>query len=160
MASFFGLSGSHNDIKVLHLSPLFAKLAEDQAVDVNFSINCHNYSMGYYHTDVIYPGWVAFVKSISQPREAKRTYFTKAQKAARMDVEHAFRVLQSHFALGNIMKAYVIMYNMIVENERVVDHDEHFSYEEEKVQLFHKHYGSIAEFFYAYTRIMGNKTHH
>ena len=49
--AFFGLPGSHNDINVLHRSPLFAKLAEGQAPKVDYSINGHDYTMGYYLVD-------------------------------------------------------------------------------------------------------------
>lgn len=53
--AFFGLPGSHNDISVLHRSPLFARLAEGQAPQVNYEINGHNYTITYYHVDRIYP---------------------------------------------------------------------------------------------------------
>ena len=86
--------------------------------------------MGYYLADGIYPSWANFVKSISQPMGNKKKYFAKAQEAARKDVERAFGVLQSRFAivrgpssvwdtetLENIMKACVVMHNMIIEDE-------------------------------------------
>jgi hypothetical protein len=96
----FGLPKSHNDINVLHRSPLFAKLVEGQAPEVNFSINGDDYSMGYYPANVIYPSRAAlFVSSIPQPSGAKRTYFAKA-RAAMKDVEHTFGVLQSCFAIA------------------------------------------------------------
>jgi hypothetical protein len=55
---FFGLPGSHNNINLLHLSHLFAmfaRIADGQAPKVDFIINGHNYNMGYYPTDGIYP---------------------------------------------------------------------------------------------------------
>jgi len=72
----------------------------------------------------------------------KRQYFAKAQEAARKMVERAFGVLQSRYAivrgpgrmwdietLSKIMRACVIMHNMIVEDERfVVDPNERFEY--------------------------------
>jgi hypothetical protein len=45
--AFFGLPGSLNDINVLHHSHLFAKLAEGEGLEVNYTINGHNYTMGY-----------------------------------------------------------------------------------------------------------------
>jgi hypothetical protein len=36
--TFFFLPGPYNDIKVLHRSPLFAKLAEGEAPQVNYNI--------------------------------------------------------------------------------------------------------------------------
>jgi hypothetical protein len=59
------------------------------------------------------------------------TEFAKAQEAARKDIERAFGVLQARFVivrgparfwdmqtLNNIMTTYVILHNMIIEDER------------------------------------------
>jgi hypothetical protein len=93
------MPGSHNDINVLQRSPIFARLAEGQGSQVNYSINVNDYSMGYYLVDGIYPSRVTFVKTIHEPQGNKKKYFTNAQEACRKDVEHAFGVLQSHFAI-------------------------------------------------------------
>jgi len=133
---------SHYDINVLHRSPLFDNLAEGRAPEVNYSVNGHDYNMGYYLADGIYPSWATLVKSITLPMGNKRQYFAKAQEAARKMVERAFGVLQSRFAivrgparfwdietLALIMRACVIMHNMIVEDEGfVVDPNERFDY--------------------------------
>jgi hypothetical protein len=87
--------------------------------------------MGYYLADGIYPSWATFVKTIPEPQGNKKKYFAKAQEACRKDVERAFGVLQSRFAivrgaarlwdedtLHDIMMACIIMHNMIVEDER------------------------------------------
>ncbi|XP_004301522.1 PREDICTED: uncharacterized protein LOC101292908 [Fragaria vesca subsp. vesca] len=129
--SFFGLPGSHNDINVLEHSPLFADLREGRAPPVNFRVNDHDYKMGYYLADGIYPSWSTFVKTIPCPQGEKAKNFAKAQEGCRKDVERAFGVLQAHFAivkgparfwdretLQKIMKACVIMHNMIIEDER------------------------------------------
>jgi hypothetical protein len=84
---FFGLPGSLNDINVLHHSHLFAKLAEGEASEVNYTINKNNYTMGYYLAYEIYPQWATFVKPIRRPRDNKAKYFTEAQAASRKDVE-------------------------------------------------------------------------
>ncbi|KAK9983643.1 hypothetical protein SO802_033168 [Lithocarpus litseifolius] len=94
----------------------------------------------YYLPDGIYPKWSTFVKTIPSPLGDKRKLFAKTQQAYRKDVERAFGVLQGRFAivrgpaqffyhetLQDIMKACVILYNMIIEDERdeaeVVDFD-------------------------------------
>ena len=86
--------------------------------------------MGYYLADGIYPNWATFVKTISLPQGSKNKHFAAAQELARKDVERAFGVLQARFAivrgparfwdeetLANIMKACIIMHNMIIEDE-------------------------------------------
>jgi len=171
--AFFGMPGSHNDINVLHRSPLFAKLAEGRAPEVNYTINGHDYTMGYYLADGIYPSWATLVKSISQPMGNKNKYFAKAQEAARKDVERAFGVLQSRFAivrgaarlwdtetLGNIMKACVIMHNMIVEDEGVVDPTERFDYVGQNVEPSHESNCTLNEFIEAHKRIRDKEIHH
>ncbi|XP_059451103.1 uncharacterized protein LOC132181892 [Corylus avellana] len=51
----FGLSGSHNDINVLEQSSVFFEFVEEHAPPANYLINDHNYKMGYYLADGIYP---------------------------------------------------------------------------------------------------------
>jgi hypothetical protein len=97
--AFFGLPGSHNDINVLERSSVFTELAEGRAPLVNYSINGNNYTMGYYLADGIYPTWSTFVKTIPSPQGQKKTHFAQKQEEARKDVERAFGVLQSRFAI-------------------------------------------------------------
>ncbi|XP_061962463.1 uncharacterized protein LOC133682951 [Populus nigra] len=138
--AFFGMHGSLNDINVLDWSPILAALAESRTARVNYTINGHEYIMGYYLADEIYPNWSSFVKTIPRPLGAKRKYFASKQESARKDVEQAFEVLQSRFAivrgpvqywdeetLAYIMKACIIMHNMIIEDKGamnlVFDHE-------------------------------------
>ena len=79
--AFFGMPGSHNDINVLQRSPIFARLAEGEGPRVNYSINGHDYLLGYYLADGIYPSWATFVKTIPEPQGNKNKYFAKAQEA-------------------------------------------------------------------------------
>uniref|UniRef100_A0A0D3CQE2 DDE Tnp4 domain-containing protein n=1 Tax=Brassica oleracea var. oleracea TaxID=109376 RepID=A0A0D3CQE2_BRAOL len=101
------------------------------APKVKFKVNNHTYRMAYYLTDGIYPNWSTFIQSIPLPQGPKAEKFAKKQESARKDVERAFGVLQSRFAIvknpallwdkekiGKIMKTCVILHNMIVENER------------------------------------------
>jgi hypothetical protein len=95
--ALFGLPGSNNDINVLHRSHLFDILAQGDAPAVKYTLNRHNYDMGYYLADVIYPNWSTFVKTIKAPSSLKAKYFATAQEAQRKDVKCAFGVLQARF---------------------------------------------------------------
>ena len=95
-------------------------------MDNNDNQNFNNYSN--YGTN---PKWAAFVKTIKSPVLQKHKLFAQHQEAVRKDVERAFGVLQARFAfirkpcliwddrfMGKIMKACIIIHNMIVEDER------------------------------------------
>ncbi|XP_020245164.1 protein ALP1-like [Asparagus officinalis] len=129
--AYFGLPGSNNDINVLEASHLFAKLAEGIAPPAHYVIQGKHYNMGYYLADGIYPKWSTLVQTIHDPRGPKKKLFAMKQEGCRKDVERAFGVLQSRFAivsgparfwkkevLHDIMTACIIMHNMIIEDER------------------------------------------
>ena len=74
------------------------------------------------------------MKTIHEPRGPKKKLFAISQDTCRNDVERAFRVLQSRFAmmagpihfwdkneLRDIMTTCIIIHNMIVEDERDVN---------------------------------------
>ncbi|KAL0844407.1 hypothetical protein Bca101_017653 [Brassica carinata] len=82
-------------------------------------------------SDGIYPKWSTFIQSISLPQSPQAALFAQHQESVRKDVERAFGVLQARFAivknpallwdkekLGRIMRACIILHNMIVEDER------------------------------------------
>ncbi|XP_024010052.1 putative nuclease HARBI1 [Eutrema salsugineum] len=129
--SFFGPPGTLNDINVLERSPVFDDIIKGQAPKVNFFVNGREYHLAYYLTDGIYPKWATFVQSIPLPQGEKARKFAEVQQSTRKDVERAFGVLQSRFAIiknpalfwdkakiGKIMRVCIILYNMIVEDER------------------------------------------
>ncbi|XP_023633686.1 uncharacterized protein LOC111829242 [Capsella rubella] len=129
--AFFGPPGTLNDINILDRSPIFDDLIKGRAPKVKYVVNGNEYRMGYYLTDGIYPKWASFIQSIPLPQGDKPSLFATCQEACRKDVERAFGVLQARFAIvktpaliwdkekiGNIMRACIILHNMIVEDER------------------------------------------
>jgi len=128
--AFFGCPGTLNDINVLDRSPVFQELYEGRAPKCKYVVNGRKYNIEYYLSDGIYPRWGTFVKSVPLPQSAKDRLFAERQEAVRKDVERAFGVLQSRFAiirgparnmeraeLGMIMKVCIILHNMIVKDE-------------------------------------------
>jgi hypothetical protein len=113
------------------------------------------------------------VKTINRPAGNKEKYFAKAQEAARKAVERAFGVLQARFAIVRgparmwdietltlIMKACIIMHNMIIEDEGHVDPDERFDEEEENVEPGHGQPSrTLQEFIEAHQRIRDPEAH-
>ncbi|XP_019094446.1 PREDICTED: putative nuclease HARBI1, partial [Camelina sativa] len=129
--AFFGAPGTCNDLNVLDQSPVFNDIIYGRAPEVTYYVNGNEYNLAYYLTDGIYPEWATFVKSIPQPQHPKHRLFAQKQEGARKDVERAFGVLQSRFAMiknptllwskgkiAYIMRACLILHNMIVEDER------------------------------------------
>ena len=125
------MPGTNNDINVLESSHLLSNMAQGITPPTYYIIQGREYNMGYYLADSIYPKWSTIVQTIHEPRGPKKKYFAMRQEACRKDVERAFGVLQSRFAivagptrfwskdvLHDIMTACIIMHNMIVEDER------------------------------------------
>uniref|UniRef100_A0A0D3C0K3 DDE Tnp4 domain-containing protein n=1 Tax=Brassica oleracea var. oleracea TaxID=109376 RepID=A0A0D3C0K3_BRAOL len=135
--AFFGAPSTMNDLNILGRSPVFDDIINGIAPEVNFYVNGREYHLAYYLTDGIYPNWATFIQSIRLPQGPKNTCFAKNQEGVRKDVERAFGVLQARFAIvrnpsnlwdkikkANIMRACIILHNMIVEDER----DSHTQY--------------------------------
>uniref|UniRef100_A0A0D3E6T6 DDE Tnp4 domain-containing protein n=1 Tax=Brassica oleracea var. oleracea TaxID=109376 RepID=A0A0D3E6T6_BRAOL len=129
--AFFGPPCTLNDINVLDRLPVFDDIIKGQAPNVTFYVNGREYHMTYYLSDGIYPKWITFIQSIPLPQGPKEVLFAQRQEAVRKDVERAFGVLQARFAIvknpalfwdkvkiGKIMRACIILHNMIVGDER------------------------------------------
>ena len=100
----------------------------------------------------------------------------KAQESARKDVERAFGVLQQRFAiirgpsrmfkvkdLTNIMKTCVILYNMIIEDER--DDSESLNIEYDQLdddlsELSRNHTIELTDFIQRHHHIRDSSAHH
>ncbi|XP_021741924.1 uncharacterized protein LOC110708124 [Chenopodium quinoa] len=70
--AFFRVLSSSNDINVLNHSPIFNDIFEGRAPPVNFEVNGHQYNMGYYLADGIYPEWATFVQAYRLPQDIAR----------------------------------------------------------------------------------------
>ncbi|WZZ40703.1 hypothetical protein YC2023_036962 [Brassica napus] len=127
----FGPPDTLNDINVLDRLPVFDDIINGQAPLITYSVNGRKHHLAYYLTDGIYPKWATFIQSIPLPQGPKAVLFAQCQEVVRKDVDRAFGVLQARFAIiknpalfwdkvkiGKIMRAYIILHNMIVEDER------------------------------------------
>jgi len=128
--AFFGVAGSNNDINVLNQSPLFNYYEDGTAPTVPFTVNGTEYRYPYFLVDGIYPRYAMFVKTIPHPTGEKRIRFSKAQEAARKDVERAFGILKKRWKIlkeparpmeetpiRKMMYACIILHNMILKDE-------------------------------------------
>ncbi|XP_019094351.1 PREDICTED: putative nuclease HARBI1 [Camelina sativa] len=129
--AFFGAPGTMNDLNILDRSNVFDDILNGNAPEVNYFVNGREYNLAYYLTDGIYPKWATFIQSIRLSQGMKNSLFSKKQEVVRKDVERAFGVLQARFAviknpsrlwdkykIANVMRACIILHNMIVEDER------------------------------------------
>ncbi|XP_004966700.1 uncharacterized protein LOC101774740 [Setaria italica] len=135
--AFFGVAGSNNDINVLNQSTLFIDELKGHAPRVHYMVNGNQYNTGYYLADGIYPEWAVFVKSISLPITEKDKLFAQEQESKRKDIERAFGVLRRRFCilkrparlydrgeLEKVIRACIILHNMIVEDEKTEENIE------------------------------------
>ena len=103
----------------------------------------------------------------------KKKHFAKAQESARKDVERAFGVLQARFAivrglasfwdeetLAYIMKACIIMHNMVIEDEGDIgNNDFDGSDENPPVEVSHAYAPELEDFMQTHYQIRDSVTH-
>jgi hypothetical protein len=118
---------------------LFVDVIRGHTPEVSFIVNGHEHHMGYYLTDDIYPSWPVFMKGVPVPQQEKYRFFSAKQSTWRTDVECTFDLLKKRFnilaipsrsysqcTLGLIMYAYIILHNMIIDDERDDGYDENY----------------------------------
>jgi hypothetical protein len=95
--------------------------------------------MRYYLADGIYPTCPVFMKDAPVPQQMNHRFFSMKQASVRKDVECAFSLLKKKFnilvipgwsysqrTLGLIMRACIILYNMIIDDERDDDYEKNY----------------------------------
>jgi hypothetical protein len=95
--------------------------------------------MGYYLADGIYPSWPMFVKGVPVSQQEKHRFVSMKQASVRKDVECAFDLLKKWFNIlvipdrsysqrtfDLIMRACIILHNMIIDDKRDSGYDENY----------------------------------
>ncbi|XP_020964109.1 uncharacterized protein LOC107648299 [Arachis ipaensis] len=114
--AFFGVSDSNNDINVLDRSPVFDDILNDRAPEVNYTINGNNYTMGYYLADAI-RGETQVICTILR-RAKKRCGASIRSVVNTLCIIRGPARFWKKKKLANIMRACIILHNMIIEDER------------------------------------------
>lgn len=124
----FGKPVSLNDINVSDTSALVSDMLQGGLLpEYESNVNGKNYKNLYFLVDGIYPPWSIFVSSLSQAPIRKEKLFASAQEAMLKDVERAFGVLLSRWALLDkplmlwdrhrtlkVIQTALILHNMVV----------------------------------------------
>ena len=130
----FGAPGARNDLQIMNSSALFNRVrtgswppARPDELDIDgFKLNWF-----YLLCDDIYPPRRYLISSITAPRTNEEKLFARQQESARKAVERVFGVLFKRFQIlyrpcrlwhiddmGEIVRACVILHNMICEHKR------------------------------------------
>lgn len=103
-------------------------ILQDHTLSVSYQLNGKTRRQGYFLADGIYPNWPIFVKTVSNPANAKEKLFANYQESARKDVERAFGIMTKVWlilkhparlwhlnVLSDVIRACIILHNMRVE---------------------------------------------
>ncbi|KAE9138479.1 hypothetical protein PF010_g970 [Phytophthora fragariae] len=129
---FFGCAESNNDINIINRSPLIHHhgLKHDLYDYFAYVAGEKEFHQLYYLVDGIYPSYACFMATIFRPSSQKGKLYAKRQESIRKDVERTFGVLRGKFRILklpsriwygeemlDVMKACVIIHNMIIEDK-------------------------------------------
>jgi hypothetical protein len=142
----YGYAGALNDLNILNLSPLLARMTDGrfQAVEreskvVPFNIGQPStqsvpFDRVYLLVDGIYPKYSRFVRGFKAPTYDDEIRFTAWQEGARKDIERAFGVLQCKWkaiafpihsmdlgSISKLMGTCLILHNMAVSDRVMGD---------------------------------------
>jgi len=56
---------------------------EDRAPKCEYIVSEHQYNIGYYLSDVIYPQWATFIKTIPLPQGPKKFFFCRTSRISK-----------------------------------------------------------------------------
>jgi hypothetical protein len=97
-----------------------------------FIVNSVVFKTPYFLADGIYPAWALFIKIIRNATTPKERRYESAQEAVRKNVQRAFAALVARWnilkqpcrlskrdEMENVMKACILMKNMIVEARHI-----------------------------------------
>ncbi|XP_042454976.1 uncharacterized protein LOC122039026 [Zingiber officinale] len=163
---------AHDVARLLHIGEL--RGFPGITIPAHYVIQGKEYNMSYYLADGIYPKWSTLVQTIHAPQGRKNKLFAMKQEACRKDVERAFSVLQSRFAivagpsrfwqkniLHDILTSCIIMHNMIIEDERDLNAPivEHFEVPTPDVEPARDDGTRFEEFLARYRQIKDKEAH-
>ena len=130
---FVGCPGSHNDLNVMHVSPLYLSVTNGEWPPRTFSYTANGTTrtLLYYLVDGIYPRFAFFVSPFPNPTTEVEVTFNRLQEALRKDVERLYAVLTARFHVAlhpakystveqmvTVTKAVAILHNMVTEKRR------------------------------------------
>lgn len=128
------MSGSQNDLNILDRSPLIRDIINGKNDGISFRVNGYVHNRYYILTNGIYPHWIALCKPSMNHNMKRESTLPKKQETTNKNMGMAFIVLQTHWAiiqnlgkqwkieaLDNIIKAYIIIHNMIIKDEQYCD---------------------------------------
>jgi Plant transposon protein len=128
----FGYPGSLNDLSILDMSSTIERIfRSDFPPSITFLVNNVAFNTAYFLANGIYPAWALFIKTNRNAMSPKGKRFASAQEAVRKGFERMFADIVARWhilmqpcrlangdEIANVMKACILMKNMIVEVRR------------------------------------------